>query len=249
MRFPFTRRPEKLSVTVKHQSLPVTVKRNTRAKRLILRVDAATGAPVLTLPRRTSLHEAQLFVDRNSGWIERRLQGIQPSSSFADGLLFPLRGRDCRIVAHGGRGLARHFAGDDCDELHIPGAPEHVARRAGEWLKREARRDLEAAVDHYAAKLGRSPAALRIGDARTRWGSCTAGGRLTFSWRLILAPPSVLSYVAAHEVAHLEEMNHSRRFWAVVRRLDPKYAAARAWLKANGATLHAVGRATPTVTD
>jgi predicted metal-dependent hydrolase len=111
-----------------------------------------------------------------------------------------------------------------------------------DWLKREARRDLEAAVARHVAALGKQPFALRVGDAKSRWGSCSARRVLTFSWRLILAPPHVLDYLAAHEVAHLAEMNHGARFWALVRQLDPKHEAARTWLKRHGGDLHAVGR-------
>ena len=114
--------------------------------------------------------------------------------------------------------------------LSVPGEPEFLARRVTEWLRREARRDLERAVARHAKALGRKPGGLRVGDPKSRWGSCSSKGVLTFSWRLVLAPPRVLDYLAAHEVAHLKEMNHGRKFWALVERLDPDYEAARAWL-------------------
>ncbi|MYZ47502.1 M48 family metallopeptidase, partial [Propylenella binzhouense] len=126
-------------------------------------------------------------------------------------------------------------------ELHVPGERAHLPRRVGDWLRREARSDLEDAVARHCAAAGCRHTALRIGDARTRWGSCTAKGVLTFSWRLVLAPPSVLDYLAAHEVAHLREMNHGPGFWRLVAELDPDFDAARRWLKRNGAGLHAVG--------
>jgi predicted metal-dependent hydrolase len=101
-----------------------------------------------------------------------------------------------------------------------------------------ARDRLAAACDRHAQRLGRRPAALVLRDTRSRWGSCSAQGVLMFSWRLAMAPPAVLDYVAAHEVAHLAEMNHSRAFWATVARLLPDHAAPRAWLRAEGGALH-----------
>ncbi len=102
-----------------------------------------------------------------------------------------------------------------------------------------ARDRLVAACDGHAARLGRGYRSLTLRDTRSRWGSCSAAGGLMFSWRLILAPPEILDYVAAHEVAHLAEMNHSPAFWRVVAGLCPDYARHRAWLRKHGQTLHA----------
>ncbi len=143
----------------------------------------------------------------------------------------------------GGRGLVRLEGEDGATILSVAGEPSFLSRRVMDWLKREARRDLQAAVARHTEALGRKHTGLRVGDARSRWGSCTAAGVLTFSWRLVLAPSHVLDYLAAHEVAHLAEMNHGPDFWALVDRLDPRHRAARAWLKQHGAGLHAVGRA------
>jgi predicted metal-dependent hydrolase len=141
-----------------------------------------------------------------------------------------------------GRGVACCVATEAGRQIHIRGEREHLARRVLDFLKREARRDIEAAVKRHAAAIGREPTKIRIGDAKTRWGSCNSRGSLTFSWRLILAPVYVLDYLAAHEVAHLKEMNHGPRFWNLVARLDPDYERAQTWLRQYGAELHAVGR-------
>ena len=121
------------------------------------------------------------------------------------------------------------------------GDPAHVARRVTDFLKREARRDLEAAVARHAEALGVRPRSITIRDTVSRWGSCSTTGALNFSWRIVLAPPDVLDYLAAHEVAHLKEMNHSERFWALVEQLMPGMEAQRDWLRMHGAGLHAVG--------
>ena len=117
----------------------------------------------------------------------------------------------------------------------------HVARRVRDFLAREAKRDLTEAIERYAAQLGQRPVRVTLRDTRSRWGSCTARGELNFSWRLILAPPTVLDYLVAHEMAHLREMNHSPRFWALVHALCPHTDAAEAWLKRHGTGLHRYG--------
>jgi predicted metal-dependent hydrolase len=242
MRFALKRGPERLVVAIAGRDTAVGVRRNARARRLILRLDAASGEPVVTLPARASLVEAERFVRKHVGWLESRLGRRPAAQPFGDGTEFPLRGEPCRVTHRRGRGLVRLEDVAETAILSVPGETIHVARRVRDWLKREARRDFEAAVARHAAALGKTPAAIRIGDAKSRWGSCTSRGVLIFSWRLVLAPSHVLDYLAAHEVAHLAEMNHGPRFWAIVRRLHPGYEAARAWLKANGAALHAVGR-------
>ncbi|MDE2018292.1 MAG: M48 family metallopeptidase, partial [Hyphomicrobiales bacterium] len=123
----------------------------------------------------------------------------------------------------------------------VAGRREHFARRLADFLKREARRDVEAAVARHAGALGMRPAGVSIRDTRSRWGSCSHGGALNFSWRLILAPPFVLDYLCAHEVAHLAHMDHSARFWALTRRLCPRTDEAEAWLRVNGSALHRFG--------
>jgi predicted metal-dependent hydrolase len=242
MRFVLKRGPERLVVEIGGRATPVQVIRNPRARRLILRIDAATGSPALTLPPRSSLAEGEAFLRGNIGWLERRLARAPGGAPFRDGAVFPLRGDPCRIAYRGGRGLVALQRTEGGLFLSVPGDADHLERRVADWLKREARRDFTAAVSRLAAALGKRPASIRIGDAGSRWGSCSARGALAFSWRLILAPPHVLDYLAAHEVAHLAEMNHGPKFWALVRRLDPDFEAARAWLKRNGAGLHAFGR-------
>jgi predicted metal-dependent hydrolase len=123
----------------------------------------------------------------------------------------------------------------------VAGEAPHVARRIGDFLKREARRDLEAASRRYAQRLGVSVKRVSVRDQVSRWGSCSTTGVLSYSWRLILAPPFVLDYLAAHEVAHLIEMNHSQRFWRLVERLCPAMQRAKTWLDVHGTDLHRYG--------
>ena len=138
----------------------------------------------------------------------------------------------------------RRWTGVSGDEngqvLAVSGEAAHLRRRVVDYLKREARRDLEAAVALHAGALSVRPTLMRVRDQRSRWGSCSGDGHLSFSWRLIMAPPFVLNYLAAHEVAHLLEHNHSRRFWRLVEQICPDRHRARAWLRSEGSSLHAV---------
>ena len=232
-----------LSLMIEGRPVVVPVRRSARARRMILRMDAARGGPLLTLPASGSLAEARRFLDSHAGWLAARLVRLPQARPFADGTVFPLRGAACRIVHKGGRGVIGLEVTPDERRVIVPGAAAHLPRRLTDWLRGEARGDLATAVSDHAATIGATVSALRVGDAKSRWGSCTRRGVLSFSWRLILAPPFVLDYLAAHEVAHLGEMNHGPAFWRLVARLDPNLEQARAWLKTHGPGLHAIGRA------
>jgi predicted metal-dependent hydrolase len=220
------------------QAVRVDVRVSARARNYRLSIPHK-GAPVLTIPRYGRWSEAQAFLDRQAGWLLARMHRAPQAVAFADGATIPLRGVPHRIAATGKvRGTVLT---DAALTLWTPGLPEHLGRRLVDWLKSEAMRDLEARVAVHAATLGVKVVSLRVREQASRWGSCSATGRLNFNWRLILAPPFVLDYVAAHEVAHLLEMNHSHRFWDTVRRTMPDMDRGRAWLKAHGRGLMAYG--------
>ena len=213
--------------------IPVRLRRNLRARRMTLRVSRADGAVVLTLPPRASEAEGAAFARSRAGWI-RGAQAAMPAPQVAAfGAALPVEGR-ALILSPAPVRAARV----DGDALLLPQA-RAPGRVAEAWLKHLARDRLAAACDRHAAALGRPFAAIALRDTRSRWGSCTQDGRLMFSWRLAMAPPEVLDYVAAHEVAHLAHMDHSPRFWAAVAGLMPDYAPRRAWLRRNGGDLMA----------
>ena len=233
--------PQLIEIAFDGAVYPVELRRHARATRYTLRVQAAQRAVLLTMPPRGSVREAKAFAERNGGWIAARLKRLPQAIPFADGLELPLRGVPHRIVH---RARARGTAWVEADVtplLCVAGDREHLARRTRDFLKREAKRELDAASRRYAAQLGVSIRRISIRDQTSRWGSCTAGGVLSYSWRLILAPPHVLDYLAAHEVAHLVEMNHSPRFWRVVARVCPEWERAKAWLNTHGTALHRYG--------
>jgi predicted metal-dependent hydrolase len=201
-----------------------------------LRVSRQDGQVVLTFPARAREREALAFLAQQTDWLRRTLARLPPPPPpVAAGSVIPVEGRPLRIVPGTGRGVRI-----DGDTLAVPGDAAQVPARLAAFLRTLARQRLQAACAAHAARLGRPFRKITLRDPRSRWGSCTTAGDLMFAWRLILAPPAVLDYVAAHEVAHLAEMNHSPAFWAVVDRLCPGWQAQRAWLKAQGAALQAL---------
>jgi len=220
----------------------VAVVRSAQARRITLRVRAASRDVVVTVPRRASLASARAFVESHADWIGARLARLPQAAPFVHGARVPLRGVE-HVIAHepAQRGTVRVVERDGVAHLCVSGAAAHLARRVEDFLKREARRDLDAAVARHCASAGARAQSVTLRDTTSRWGSCTAQGALNFSWRLIMAPPFVLDYLAAHEVAHLVHHDHSSRFWALTRRLAPLTDRAEAWLKAHGAHLHRYG--------
>ena len=237
-----TSEPTTISIAFDREIYLVRVRRHAQARRYTLRVHAATRELVLTMPPRGSLRQAREFAEKHGGWIVARLKRLPQSVPFADGMLLPLRGTHHRIVHRRGvRGTVWTEGEGEERLLCVAGEAPHVPRRVRDFLKREAKRDLEAASRRAAEALAVSIKRVSIRDQSSRWGSCSTTGVLSYSWRLILAPPFVLDYLAAHEVAHMVEMNHSRAFWRLVERICPEMEKAKAWLDAHGAELHRYG--------
>jgi len=225
---------------------PVEVRRHPGARRLTLRVSRTRRAVIVTMPVQCDLGEAGSFLSRNIDWVRARLDSLPRLVPFGDGVLMPLRGEFHRMVFTGkrepGSGVVQLHAGSvGFPELRVSGRAEHAPRRLRDWLFEEARRDLDARVLHHARILGVAPKRITVRDQASRWGSCSTTGVLSFSWRLILAPSRILDYVAAHEVAHLVEMNHGPRFWALVTRAVPSMKEAKGWLQLYGLDLHQYG--------
>ncbi|MEL6519556.1 MAG: SprT family zinc-dependent metalloprotease [Pseudomonadota bacterium] len=211
----------------------IQLRRSQRARRLSLRVSHVRGTVTMTMPLRVAEAEARAFASEKLDWIRGHLENVVPSTLAEPGAMIPVEGvlREIRLGSSGKITL-------EPDAITVPRRVRSVPARVGAFLKELARERLTAASDQYATELRRTYCSMALRDTRSRWGSCSTQGRLMYSWRLILAPPEVLRYVAAHEVAHLAEMNHSRRFWAHVHTLFPGYETQRAWLRRNGAELH-----------
>lgn len=266
-------------------ALPLTFRKNPRAKRMIMRIAPGGGSLIVTVPRGLSARKIRAFLERHRGWVEERISGAPDRVIIAPGAVIPLHGEPTLLVHRGGRLVTRlqtlpgtggmlspdagnhrtsaddlfTAAGLSFDEvtpqpggaatpdvegvqrqLLVGGDEGHFSRRVVDFLKRLARRELEAAVRRHAETVGLHPKSISIKDTTSRWGSCTHDRRLAFSWRIVMAPPDVLDYLAAHEVAHFAEMNHGPKFWALCERLCPHTEAGKAWLKRHGSGLHAI---------
>jgi len=211
----------------------VHLRRSGRARRMSLRVSRLDGKVTLTIPARAPVRAAIDFAEDRAAWIRRHLAEIGAPEPVALGATLPVEGAPCRVVA-ASRSALRPEAGEIAVARRAASVPGTVAG----LLKALARERLTAASDAHAGRLGRPYTRITLRDTRSRWGSCSADGALMYSWRLVMAPPEVLDYVAAHEAAHLERMDHSQAFWAVVAELCPRYAAPRAWLRRHGQELH-----------
>lgn len=233
-------------MTVRGLDAPVTVRMSPQARRFVLSVNDARRTGVLTMPAHASLEDAGDFLARHYGWLRARLAKIPQAVPFVHGQTMPLRGVE-HVIDFAGPGRRRGVvwvdgaAADGRSRVCVAGDPAHAPRRLKDWLKREARAELTARANRHAANLGVAPKRIAVRDQTSRWGSCSSSGVLSFSWRVILAPPLVLDYLAAHEVAHLKEMNHSPAFWSLVRRTMPRMDEGRRWLKQHGSALHRYG--------
>jgi hypothetical protein len=226
------------SITIGDRPVLLTVRRNARAKRMRLRVDFETAGIILTLPQGATEEHGFRFVLSQTQWILDRLASLPPWVPFRPDALIPLLGED-HPIRH--RPADGHRVRVEQGEIIVPGCLEAVPRRVERWLREEARRVLTERAHAHAARLARPVGRIAVRDTRTRWGSCSAAGNLSFCWRLIMAPPHVLDYVAAHEVAHLEVRNHGPAFWRTVATLADDVEAAREWLLRHGPGLARYG--------
>lgn len=237
--------PDTAALRLGEREVMLKLRRSERARRLTLRVDPASFAIELVLPRRASLAEALRFAARQTEWIERRLSKLPSRVALGDGAIVPLLGVSHRLrhIPKARRGVERVLMADGSAELAIGGGESaHIPRRVKDWLRREAHKTIAPLVQDKAAQIGKRITRLSIRDSRTRWGSCSASGALSFSWRLVLTPLQIVDYLAAHEVAHLAELNHGPRFWQRCAELaSHDVAASRAWLRKHGEAILAIG--------
>jgi predicted metal-dependent hydrolase len=208
---------------------PVSIRISQRARRVALRIHSAEGKVEVILPRGVPVKTGLRFLAAKREWIAARLQALPQSVPFVEGAVVPVLGVPHRIE-HDRDPAAPPVSIAD-GEIRVSGDPAHLARRVRDHLVITARAELAPRARRLAARIGREVTRVNVRDTKSRWGSCSGQGNLSFSWRLILAPEPVLDYVVAHEVAHLVEMNHGPRFWHLVERLAPGSAAPRAWLK------------------
>ncbi len=231
---------EPVTLEIEGREVKLSFRRNARCKRMVLRLTSDGMGAVITLSPRASKVEALRFAETSKPWLIKTMEKRSPSVPFADDHKILFQGQLHIIKATGGR---RGLIAYEQNELiiSVPGEAAHVSRRLKDWLKAQAQAKLQQASQDYAAAMQAQFRKLTIRDQKSRWGSCSAAGDLSYSWRLILAPPEVLDYVAAHEVAHLKEMNHGPRFWRLVVTHCKTAKQARRWLRDHGRELHRYG--------
>lgn len=227
-----------ITLTLQGLDVPVLIKKHQTARRMILRLDTDHKGVKVTLPRGVREAEALAFVRSKEQWILNRLKKVADKQPFDDGVTFPFQGIDITIQA---TGRSRGGMVLDGQTLRASGSPAHLNRRITDWLKAEARQRITHLIAQKTGAANLKAGKLTIRDTKSRWGSCAVNGNLNFSWRLIMAPPFVLDYVVAHEVAHLAHHNHGPQFWALVDQLTDHTEQGKAWLKAFGNDLYLFG--------
>lgn len=219
----------------------MTIRQNARATRITLRIEPGGRALKMTIPPGLRERDVADFLVRHQGWLEVKLSKFGDDNVLRAGGEILIRGIAHRIVHTGQlRGLTEVLEVDGLPVVRVSGMEQHLGRRLSTFLKKEARKDLAQYVETHAKAVGKPFRSLSMKDTRSRWGSCSWDGNLSFSWRIVMAPPMVIDYLAAHEVAHLREMNHGPEFWALCWDLCPQMEAAKKWLKRHGSQLHAI---------
>ena len=230
---------EPSSLLLGEQEIDIVFRRHSSARRLVLRLNPEGTAALVTVPQGVSRSHALDFVKRSSEWLAKRLEQRGDNVALRPGNKIPFRGENHEIRhVESRRGTVT--ANPLALVIHVPGEPAHVPRRLRDWLKQVARAELTQASQIYADAMGVSYRRISIRDQKSRWGSCSAAGDLSYSWRLILTPSYVLDYVAAHEVAHLKHHDHGPRFWRLVLSHCPDASRAKTWLKTNGQDVHRI---------
>ncbi|WP_018901134.1 M48 family metallopeptidase [Rhizobium sp. 2MFCol3.1] len=233
--------PETRTLDIAGRLMPLTIKQHERATRITLRIEPGGRALKMTIPSGLARRDVDAFLDRHQGWLMTKLAKFSTDTGLHDGGTILFRGVSHRIQYTGSlRGLTEATVIDGKPVLRVSGMPEHLGRRIATFLKKEARADLERLAKFHAHSIRAPIKSISMKDTRSRWGSCSAEGNLSFSWRIIMAPPAVVDYLAAHEVAHLKEMNHGPHFWALCKKLCPGMEDAKSWLKRHGSLLHAI---------
>jgi predicted metal-dependent hydrolase len=214
-----------LRLALGRKTIAVRVRNSTRARRMRLQVDPTEDWPELIVPRRVSLHAAQRFLEEHLEWLADRVAALPPRVPFTDGAVVPLLGVEHRIrrvdsrSRKNGTVVACRDLFSPRAEIRVAAPPRALSEDMHRWLRQQARHEFAVRSRRYAKRLGREVTGVRVNDPKRQWGSCSSAGRLSFSWRLVMAPPKVIDYVAAHEVAHLVHRHHGRTFWAMVDRL------------------------------
>jgi predicted metal-dependent hydrolase len=231
-----------VSLDLKGRCVEVKFVRNHLSRRIILRLDQdldnAEDGLVITLPNHTSVEQGLELCRNKADWVLERLDSLTPRIILTDGAVVPLGGVD-HTITHVAEKYGLVIVKEK--KIFVHGKLEHLGRRVKDWFAKEAKSRIQIKVYKKSSTLGCSPGRISIRDTKSRWGSCSYKGNLSFSWRLVMAPEAVLDYVVAHEVSHLVEHNHGPQFWKLVQTISEDMIESRKWLKLHGEGLHRIG--------
>lgn len=216
---------------VKFGNIPLVFKPHVRAKRMKLRYDASSDQAIITMPPRTNEREAINFAKRHLDWLEKQRENAPERIYLYPDYVIPYLGKNRQIT---------HYPDEKADvtitdeNIYVGGPTAGISVRLENYFKKQARKSIEPLARTMATQLGTRFRRIQIRDTKSRWGSCSSTGTLSFSWRLIMTPPEILEYVVAHEISHLAEMNHSPAFWRTVDLLVEDAQVSRKWLRTEG---------------
>jgi predicted metal-dependent hydrolase len=216
----------------------ILIIRSKRAKQLRLRIDPYDGIPKISAPPNLSMMTIKRFAQEKIAWITAELDALPPRKGLANDSCIPILGVDHTIL-HCPE--ARRGVWCQGKTICVSGQAEYLERRVQDWLKLKANKIITPIAMDYARVIKKKISGITIKNTKSRWGSCSNTGRISFTWQLIMTPEQVMKYVIAHEVCHLEEFNHSEAFWRLVERIFGKYESEKDWLKKNGPTLYRYG--------
>lgn len=223
------------SVQINKRIIPLSIIRSTRAKHISLRIAPAKNVLIITLPWHTPLASAIKFLKGKKEWVLENIKEY-PQVRLAAGVTIPVLGKEYIIRRKGERGITtidiRRM------EITVHCAPEFTERRVRDFLRKRLHERCVKRSHAMAERIDKKVRRVTITKAQSNWGSCDGKARVSFSWLLVFAPTEILEYIIAHEVAHLKEMNHGPKFWALVKELCPGMNSAQRWLKEHGHTLH-----------
>lgn len=223
------------AIDIDGRPVPLEIRRHPKARRIILRLHPKKHGLVVTLPKGVADKEALIMAEKHKVWIVNQLARFGEKKEIRHGSEILFRGDPHQVLFDPDAGR-RVLLQDRC--LILGGEEDFLHRRLTDWMKKQAKADITPTAHELAARLGKTVSKIAVRDTSSRWGSCSTQGNLSFNWRLIMAPPDVLSYVVAHEVAHLKHMDHSAAFWDTVEQLMPGAKSQRQWLKRHGKLLH-----------
>ena len=219
----------------------ITLKRSKRARRMALRLDPKDRTFHLVVPNGISLKKAQRFAEEHDGWMMDKLMELPDPVPFEDGSIIPILGQNRRIHIFYDNTLRTTSINLKCHELIVTTNKEEPSIRIERYLKNLAKKELTKLAHDKADLIDKTVTNITTRDTKSRWGSCSSDGSLSFSWRLIFAPKEAFDYVVAHEVAHLEHLDHSKAFWSVCRDLSEDYFEGEYWMREHGHELMRYG--------